>query len=440
MKIRNLLILGLLACPLAASAQEPAGPWTLSQCIAWAQEHNITVQQSSISAEQSEIELNTARNSRLPGVSSSASQSYSFGRGLSMDNTYVNTNTSSTSINLGASMDIFNGFRTNETIKLDQLNLKAATADLEKARNDLSLNVAQAYVQILYDMEIRDVASRQVAIDSFQVARLEDMVRTGKASGADLAQQQATLAQSQYSLTQAENNLSLALLTLSQLLELPSPEGFSIVAPEVDPEVLRIEDPESVYSSALVTRPEILAEQYRLSGYDSQIKIAKSSLYPSLSFNGGLGTNYYTTSGYDHASFGDQITNNFSQYLGLSLNIPIFSKFSIRNDIRTAELRRRSQELQLENTKKNLYKEIQQAYYNAVAALAKYRSSQEAAESAEKSFELVTSKYENGKASITEFNEARNNALKSASDLVQSRYEFLYQTKVLSFYKGEKLG
>jgi len=422
---------------IAAFGQElPSEPWTLRDCIAWAQEHNIAVQQSDITAQRSEMELNTAENSRLPGVSASASQNFSFGRGLSMENTYVNTNTASTSFSLGGELNLFNGFSTNENIKLDRLNLQAAMADLDKARADLSVNVAQAYVQILYDMEIREVAQRQVGIDSLQVERLTAMVSNGKASGAELAQQEATLAQSRYSLTQAENDLSLAILTLTQLLELPSPEGFSIVAPEADPETTRIEDPESVYASALVSRPEILAEQYRLSGYDHQVRIAQSSLYPSLSLSGGLSTNYYNTSGYDNEAFSDQLKNNFSQYVGLSLNVPIFNRLSTRNSIRAAMLQRRDQELQLENTKKTLYKEIQQAYYNAVASLSKYRSSEEAAVSAEKSFDLTKAKYENGKASITEFNEARNNALKSASDLIQSRYEFLFQTKLLSFYKG----
>ncbi len=135
-------------------------------------------------------------------------------------------------------------------------------------------------------------------------------------------------------------------------------------------------------------------------------------------------------------SFAEQLRNNFSQYVGLSLNVPVFNKFSTRNSVRLAELGRSAQELNLQNARNTLYKEIQQAYYNAVAADSRYRSSMQAAKAAGESFEMVKAKYENGKASITEFNESKNAALKSESDLAQARCELFYQTELLDFYRG----
>ena len=152
-----------------------------------------------------------------------------------------------------------------------------------------------------------------------------------------------------------------------------------------------------------------------------------------------MGTNYYTTSGFDSDSFSKQLKNNFSQYLGLNLSIPIFNHFSTRNKIRTAKIDRENQALRLENTRKDLYKEIQQVYYNAVASSSRYTSSEEAVRSNEDAFELTRAKYENGKATITEFNEQKNNLLKAQSDMVQAKYEFLYQTTLLDFYRGEQL-
>ena len=134
-----------------------------------------------------------------------------------------------------------------------------------------------------------------------------------------------------------------------------------------------------------------------------------------------------------------QVKNNFSQYIGLSLSVPIFNRFSTRNSIRSAEVSRETQRLQLENTKKTLYKEIQQVYYNAVAARSKYESSTTAKQSNEDAFKLTKAKYENGKANITEFNEAKNNLMKAESDLVQAKYEYLYQTSLLEFYRGGEL-
>ena len=429
-----------LIASLPALAQQK--PWTLRECCDYAVAHNISIKQQDNRCRQQELQLSTARNSRLPDLSASIGENFSFGRGLTAENTYTNTNTSSTSFSLGTSVPLFTGFQIPNNIKLNQLNLEAATQDLEKAKNDIRTQVAQAYVQILYDMEISDVARRQIAIDSLQVHRLQVMLDNGKASPAELSQLQATLAQSRLTATQADNQLQLDVLALTQLLELPSPEGFSIVRPEVDGLMshdLVTVSPDLIYQEALTVRPEVAAEQLRLQGTENSIKIAQSALYPSLSFSAGLGTNYYKTSGFNADGFGKQLKNNFSQYLGLNLQIPIFNRFSTRNNIRSARIDQETQQLQLDNVKKSLYKEIQQVYYNAVAAQEKWKSSGQAMHAAQDAFTLMQAKYENGKANLTEFNESKNNYLKSESDLVQAQYEYVYQSRLLDFYRGREL-
>ena len=411
---------------LPATAQEP---WSLERCIDYAVAHNITIEQYQLRTEQQTLQLQTAKASRLPDLSASAGQNFSFGRGLTADNTYTNTNTSSTNFSLGTSVPLFTGFQIPNQIALNRLNLEAATQDLEKAKNDIRTQVAQDYVQVLYNMEILDVA------------RLQNLLDVGRASHAELAQQQATLAQSHLTLTQAENNLSLALLSLAQLLELDSPEGFTIVRPDYDcsDTTATATTPDELFAMALATRPEIQADQLRLRAADRSIKIAQAGLYPTLSFSAGLGTNYYTTSGFKADGFGTQLKNNFSQYLGFNLNIPIFNRFQTRNNISAAKLDRVNQQLQSDQDKKTLYKEIQQAWYNTVAAKAKYRSSSQAQQASNEAFALVQAKYEQGKATITEFNEAKNSYLKTESDLTQARYEYLYQQALLRFYSGQPL-
>ena len=173
-------------CPVKAQ-----NPWTLRQCANYAIEHNISIKQKEINREKRELQLSTAKNSRLPNLSATASESFSFGRGLTLDNTYTNRSTNSTSLSLGTTVPLFTGFQIPNQIKLNQLNLEAATQDLEKARNDIRMQVAQAYVQILYNMEIADVSYRQIEIDSMQVKRLQAFVNNGKASHAQLSQQEA---------------------------------------------------------------------------------------------------------------------------------------------------------------------------------------------------------------------------------------------------------
>ena len=443
---RIFAVLAAMAAGAAAlQAQETAGaenngPWDLRRCIEYALDRNLTVKSQDITRSRQEIELNTVKNSRLPDLAGSASQNFSFGRGLSENNTYVNTNTASTSFSLGTSVNLFSGFKTGRTIKLNELNLEAATEDLQKAKDDISVSVTEAYLQILYNREILAVARRQVEIDSAQVERLKALYVNGKASAAEVAQQEASLGQSRLTAVQAANTLDLSVLDLSQLLELPSPQNFGIAVPQIpDAVLLPSGSAEEIYAEAVGQRPAVRAEQLRLNAAEMNVGIAKSSLYPSLDLNGGIGTNYYKSSGYAAASFMDQVRNNFSQYVGISLSVPIFSRFATRNSIRSANLSKLSQQVQLENTRKSLYKEIQQAWYNAVASGSKLRSCEDALKSAATSFELIRAKYENGKATATEFSESRTSLMKAESDLLQARFENLFQVKLLDFYRGKPL-
>ena len=441
-------LLRAVAVVFVAVSQQPSAfaqpkQWSLRDCCDYAVEHSISIKQQQNQCRQQELKLSTAKNSRLPDLSASLGQNFSFGRGLTAANTYSNTNTSSTSLQLGTSVPLFTGFQIPNQIKLAKLNLEGATADLEKAKNDIRMKVAEAYVQILYNMEIADVARRQIDIDSAQVARLESFVKNGKAAEAELSQQKATLANSRLTATQALNNCRLAVLTLTQLLELPTPEGFSIVRPDISglsgiSGVFGL-TPDQIYAEALGVKPEILSQQLKLKGHEHSIKIAQAANYPTLSLSGGLGMNYYTTSGFKSDSFGEQLKNNFSQYIGLNLNIPIFNRFQTRNNIRSARIDYENQQLTLDNTKKTLYQEIQKVYYNALNAQSKEEASLQAMESTKDAFELMQAKYENGKANITEFNESKNTYLKSESDLVQARYENLYQSALIDFYRGKDL-
>lgn len=444
------ILAALLSITSALSAQQQ---WTLRQCIDHALQNNISLKRQSNQNEQKAIQVSTARNARLPNLNASVGQDFSFGRGLTEDNTYTNSSTSSTRMGLSTSIPLFTGGRLPSQLRLAKLNLEAATADLQKAQDDLSLRVAQYYITAVYDRELLAVAQRQISIDSMQVARLQEMLRHGKASPVELSQQQATLENSRLTATKARNDLQLALLDLTQLLELSTPTGFSIATPVVTPlatvpdvstsvsltPVATLPSPDAIYAEALGIKPEIAAEELRLKGTEASISIAKADLYPSLDLNGSIGTNYNKTSGFPAQSFGKQLENKFYQGIGITLNVPIFSRFATRNNIRSAEIDRQNQMLAVDEAKKRLYKEIQQVYYNTVAAESSFRSSQAAALSSEDAFELMRAKYEAGKANITEFNESKNNLLKAQSDLLRAKYEYLYQTALIDFYRGKPL-
>ena len=441
--MKRLSILVMLALPALLETTADNRKWTLRECEDYAIANNITIKQREVAREKQTYSLSTARNSRLPNLSATVNEAFSFGRGLTEDNIYDNTNTTNTSLQLQTGVPLFTGFEIPENIKLNRLNLEALTEDLEKAKNDIRMQVAQAYVQILYDQEIAAVAHRQIAIDSMQVVRLTAFVDNGKASVSELSQQVATLASSRLTATQADNKYHMSILALTQLLELPTPEGFAVVTPNLESlgalENLGSSTPDDVYAEALTFKPEIRSEQLRLQSSEHSINVAKAGYYPKLNFSAGIGSNYYTSSAYDSDPFGKQLKNNFNQSIGLNLSIPIFSRFQVRNKVRSARADRLNQELKLESAKKTLYKEIQQVYYNALNARSKELSSQEAVQSSEDAFTLMQAKYENGKATITEFNEAKNKYLKAESDFVQARYERLYQSALLDFYRGREL-
>ena len=244
------------------------------------------------------------------------------------------------------------------------------------------------------------------------------------------------VAQDEMNAVQANNDYRLALLDLSQLIELETPEGFLLEEPAVKIELTPLTPPDEIFQIALGSKASIQAAQYRLEGSKHSIRIAQSGYYPQLSFNGSLGTNYYSTI---NRTFSQQMSDNFNKYIGFNLSVPIFNRLATRNRVRTARLQRENYSLQLDNAKKNLYKEIQQAWYNAAASESKYTSSSTAASASKASFKLMSEKYENGKANAVEYNEAKQNLMKAQSDELQAKYEYLFRTKILDFYKGEPI-
>ena len=436
---KNIFLYLIILARASAQAQER---WSLRRCIDHAIEHNISIRQTANAAEQSAVEVNTAKWARLPNLNAGAGQSWNWGRtqtAIKNEDTgdystvYVNTSSHGTNLSLNTSIPLFTGLEIPHRYALAKLNLKAAIADLEKAKEDISINIASAYLQVLFNEELHQVALGQARLSREQQARISRLAELGKASPAEVAEAKARVAQDEMNVVQTDNNYKLALLDLSQLIELETPEGFCLESPATDLELLPLTPPDEIFQTAMGNKASIRAAQFRLEGSKHNVRIAQSDFYPQLSLNGSLGTNYYSTI---NRTFRQQMDDNFNKYVGLSLNVPIFNRLSTRNRVRTARLQRENYALQLDNAKKTLYKEIQQAWYNAAAAESKYTSSHTATVASEASFMLMSEKYENGKANAVEYNEAKQNLLKAQSDELQAKYDYLFRTKILDFYKG----
>ena len=429
------IALMLVAC--SATAQQE---WTLSQCIEHAIVNNITIKRQEANVKSQELSLSSAKSSRLPGVSASAGQNFNFGRGLTIDNTYINSNTQSTGFNIGADMPIYTGGQIANNIKARKLDLLAAMSDLEYAKEHISIQVASAYLEALFQKDLLEVSEQQAQLSKEQERRIEALFANGKCAETELAEIRATVANDELSLTQQQNSYTLALLTLSQLLELPTPEGFEIAKPEVvDLGSMVLAHPDEIYAEAIMTKPQIEAENIRLQSAERNIRIAQSGYYPKVNFGTGIGTNYYKASGRTSPSFGDQMRDNLNNSISLSLSVPIFNRFSTRNQVSSARLQYHNQQLKLDETHKSLYKEIQQAYYNALAAQKQCISSQQAEKASTLSFALMEKKYAAGKATATEYQESKTALFRATTNRLQAEYTFLFRHKILNFYRGEEL-
>ena len=439
MKVNILTGCVVLLFSLSIQAQQPEKKvWSLQECIDYANENNLEIQMRRVDIDKQEITLNTSKNKRLPNLMARADQSLSFGRSASgYDNTYQDRNSNSVQWSASASVPIFTGFMINNEIEASKLDLLAISAELEKAMENMEINITSMYLQVLYYKEMLDIADKQTELSREQLDRTKRMHENGRASEAQIYEVEALIANDELAVVQAASDLQMAILSLTQALELPSPERFDVVEPEDIFDFDLVRKPDAIYETALTTRAAVRVEELRLQSGEKYIKMAQSSYYPTLSFGAGYNNSYYKINGIDNISFSNQIRNNRNEYFGLSLNIPIFNRFSTRNNVRTAKLNLRLQELQLENTRKSLYKEIQQAYYNAVTSGEKYKSAEVAYKSAEKSFGYMKEKLDNGRATMYEYNESKTSTTRAMSNQTQAKYDFILRKKILEFYERQ---
>lgn len=444
-----ILISAALLGYATARAQQPApadaSPWTLDRCIEYARTHNIDLQQQALQVEQSAIELNTARNSRLPDLGASLGGNLSFGRSLIADNTYADNNQLSGSLGVSASLPLFRGGSINHQIAAQKLGLQAAVQELERVREEVSVNVMSLYLEALFQKELVAVAEEQLALSSSQTERSREQVARGKAAESLLYESLALQARDELSLTQSRNDLTLALLTLSQAINRPDAEGFDIEEPPYDSLAVAamgpLRNPNDVMLYALDNRPRILAERLRLDQARRSVRMARAAYYPQIMLSGGYGTNVYHSyaAGAFNSGFWNQFRHNSSEYVGLSVNIPIFNRLATRNSVRTARLNAAARELSLTAAEQALRKEIETAYRTADAARLKYCSAEKALESARVAFRYEAEKFAAGRSTTFDYNDAKTRMQRAESELIQAKYEFIFRAKILDFYAGEPL-
>jgi outer membrane protein len=418
--------------------------WSLEKCINYAIVNNIQIKQGVISTKYQQNQLKQSKFARLPNLNGQLSQNMNYGRSLTYNNTYQNINSSEADLGLGTSIPIFQGFQIANTISMTDLNLKASLEDLEKAKSDITMNIASTYLQILFDKDLVKVSQNQLEITNLQIRQINEKVEAGSLARGSLLEIQAQAAGEELNLVNAQNQLKLDKLKLTQLLEMESQENFDVEVP-VLPEILAqtsLVTATEVYKTALALRPEIKGADFRLKSSKYQLKTAQGSFYPSVLFYANFYDTYnnkYTDNLGNYISFSDQLRNNQRKGLGLQMNIPIFTRLQNKTQIDNARLQVLKIELDFESAKKLLRSDIETAQSNAVASLNRFISNQKAVSSMREAFRYSEEKFKVGMVNAVEYNTAKTNLSKAESDLLQAKYEFIFRTKILDFYQGKPI-
>ncbi|GHT16671.1 transporter [Bacteroidia bacterium] len=433
-------IITCLAIMLAMTTFAMAQTYSLEQCIEHAIANNLQIKMEEANRDSKAIDLNTARRSWLPNLNASADQSFNFGRSTGADNVTVNQNSATTSLSLSTSMPLFTGFQITNDIKVKRYNVQAAEESLKRAKENIAIAVAQTFLDVLLRNEICKISEENLSLTNESLKRTEIMVTAGQVPPAQLYEMKSQQASDEAKLTSAKNELTIGMLTLAQLLELTEIENFDIAAPPLDSTKLAneaIPSSANIYSDALTAKPQIREAELQLESSKATLKTAQSGHYPQLSLNAGLSDGYYyQNSALVNEGFSTQMNGNLQEYVGVRLSIPIFNRFATRNNVRAARVGIAYQQLVLEDVKKTLYKEIQQAYHNAVAAQKNYRAAQKSVEAAREAFRYANTKYHTGKSSVYEFTEARTNLTRSLSEEAQAKFNYVFAVKILNFYSG----
>lgn len=428
-----LISLTSLLCLLPSSLLQAAPDgWTLDSCINYAISHNVEVRQRINAARQGKLSVTEAKDRVLPNLSAYGSQNFSFGRGLTADNTYANRNTSSFSVGAQLSIPLFQGLRVVRSVKYAETSLKALVEQSEAIKDDVSINVMAAFLQALYSREALGVARMSLEVSKDELRRREILLESGKIPELDLFEARAQVSRDELTVVNAQNDSVMALLDLTNLLDIENDGSFDILP--LQDEHLPMLSLEEVWTNMQMANHTLRAAVIRKQAAGENVEVAKTGYIPTLSFSAGLGTNYYKTTGFQNEAFASQMRHNFSKSLGFSLNIPIFDGFSTRNSISRARLEQLNADLDLDNTRQQLYKTVSTAHAQAIAAGSKEKAAAAAVENTKAAFDAMTVKYDNGRATATEYEKAKADYINAVAERIQASYERQLRLRILHHY------
>jgi len=463
--LKHLFIFSFLFASVSAQNN-----WDLKSCIDYAVKHNIQLKQAEINTQINHNNYTQTKASILPSLNLGASHTYNFGKTIDrFTNTFANSQVLSQNFYVTSNVVLFQGGAQYNNIKANEFSYLSTSETFKQQQNDLTLNVVNLYLNVIFTDELAGIAKSNYSITSQQLDRTKKLVDAGSLAKSVQFDIEAQLANEEVNVTNAENNYQIALLTLRQVMNLDSVSSFNIVKPglEVDGQSVLTNDVQSIYETALKNQPSIKAAEYSLYSSEKTLASVKGRVGPTISMNGSIGTGYSglakEVTGYNSVTdtlgyigttpltyerqdpilrntpFADQFKNNVNKSFGFTLTIPLFNGLQTHTGIKNAKLSLVSARYGQDLAKQNLYKTIVQAYTNAKASLSRYVANKKSVEASQASFNFADQKFNVGAISAFDYNQAKNRLLVAQSNLLQSKYDYILRLKVLDFYQGKDL-
>lgn len=483
MKLKTLLIVTILGSCLSAFAQNVDSTtastktvWTLRECVDYALANNLQVKRGELSLELSSIDKRQAKMALLPSANAFTGYGFNWGRGIDpVTNQFVSSQRNNyTQVGVSGDMDLFGGFRLQNTIRQANTDFEASEADLAKTRNDVTLDVISLFINVVFNKELLSNAKLQLGSSREQLERTKKLVAAGSLPKADELNLEAQVATNELNVINQENALNLALLQIQQALQIPANDHFDVVIPDITTEDLILEQTrDEIFQIAKGSMPEIRSSKLRIESSYYGVKAARGNLYPRLSVSGSINSNYSSASatrfvpdggfntfetGYfvqgtndpvygleptgsfrEIYGFNDQLKDNLYKSVSLTLSIPIFNNLMVRSAVQRALIANEQAKINAREAENTLRQTVETSYNNAIAASKSYNSSLKQVDAREEAFRMVEQRYNIGAANFVEYQVAENDLYRARSDLSRAKYEFIFRKKVLDFYIGNPI-
>lgn len=420
----------ILSLPLTVNAQEKPEKWTLKACLDYALEHNIQVKKSKVSLLSGEEDLKQAKAQLFPSLSASASQNFS-----NYPSSNVESNNSYTgSYGLNASLKLFDGGRRLNAIKQQDLQSQVNQFSVEQSEDDIRIALVQAYMQVLYAYEAVSINQNTVEVSKAQRDRSEELYKAGSISMVDLSQIESQYSTDKYQLVVADKNLANYKLQLKQLLELDINEEIDLDVPDLTTAdvVNPLPDKQTIYTTALAVMPEMKSSLLNVDISALEIKKAKAGYLPSLSLTAGIGTGHSSGTG---ITFKDQMWDRFSESVGLTISVPIFSNRENRTAVNKAKYAVTTSQLELLNTQKSLLKTVEGLYLDATSSQNQYLSAEDRLKAVQQSYKQTEEQFFLGMKNTLELLTEKSNWLSAQQEILQAKYMTIMSVQLLNIYQ-----